>query len=44
MSDWGQGAINNNVGWGQGAKNEIGWGNVQWTSYSGQTNIDGIKR
>ena len=40
-NDWGQGAVNNNVGWGQGANNNFGWGISQLTSYSGQTNISG---
>lgn len=43
MSDWGKGAINNNVYWGQAANNNIGWGNVQLTSWSGDTNISGIE-
>jgi hypothetical protein len=38
---WGQGSINNTNGWGQGANNSNGWGNVQLTSYSGETEIDG---
>lgn len=41
-NDWGQGAVNNNVGWGQAANNNFGWGKSHIISYSGQTNIDGI--
>ena len=42
-NDWGQGAINNEVGWGQAARNgfEIGWGSYMFLSYSAQTNITG---
>lgn len=43
MSDWGQGAKNNNIGWGQGAvNNDIGWGFVHANSWSGDTNIVGF--
>lgn len=43
MSDWGQGAKNNNIGWGQGAvNNDIGWGSVHANSWSGDTNIVGF--
>lgn len=43
MSDWGQGAKNNNIGWGQGAvNNDIGWGSVQANSWAGDTNIVGF--
>lgn len=38
---WGDGASNNDIGWGQGANNSIGWGNSQLTSWSGSTDIDG---
>jgi hypothetical protein len=41
MSNWGQGAVNNNIGWGQGAINNICWGDVYSTSWSGDTNIIG---
>jgi hypothetical protein len=42
MSDWGQGAKNNDIGWGQGAvNNDIGWGAVHANSWSGDTNIVG---
>ena len=42
MSDWGQGAKNNNIGWGQGAaNNNIGWGNSHKVSWAGQTEIVG---
>lgn len=41
---WGQGAVNNNIGWGQGASsNSIGWGISQKDSYSGETEIYGIR-
>ena len=43
MSDWGQGAKNNNIGWGQGAiNNNISWGAVHSESCSGDTDIVGI--
>jgi hypothetical protein len=43
MSDWGQGAKNNNIGWGQGAvNNDIGWGSVHENSWSGDTDIVGL--
>jgi hypothetical protein len=43
MSDWGQGAKNNNIGWGQGAvNNNISWGSVHANSWSGDTNIVGF--
>jgi hypothetical protein len=48
MADWGEGAINNNIGWGKGFDNAIGWGSVYSVSYTGQTvisqviNIQGI--
>ena len=38
---WGDGSVNNSIGWGQGANNTIGWGNSQLTSWSGATDIDG---
>ena len=42
MSDWGQGANNNNIGWGQGAiNNNIYWGNSHLVSWSGDTDIVG---
>lgn len=37
MSEWGEGVINNNIGWGQGANNNIGWGSIYGNSYSGDT-------
>jgi hypothetical protein len=41
---WGQGAVNNNIGWGQGASsNSISWGISQKDSYSGETEIYGIR-
>jgi hypothetical protein len=42
MSDWGKGALNNNIGWGQGFNNPIGWGAVYANSYNGQTVISEI--
>ena len=43
MSDWGQGAKNNNIGWGQGAvNNDISWGSVHANSWSGDTDIVGL--
>lgn len=42
--NWGQGAVNNNIGWGQGASNNsISWGLSQKDSYSGETEIYGIR-
>ena len=42
MSDWGQGAKNNNIGWGQGAvNNNISWGSVHADSWAGDTDIVG---
>jgi hypothetical protein len=42
MSDWGQGAKNNNIGWGQGAvNNDISWGASHLVSYSRDTDIVG---
>jgi hypothetical protein len=43
MSDWGQGAKNNNIGWGQGSvNNDISWGSVHANSWAGDTNIVGF--
>ena len=44
MSDWGQGANNNNIGWGQGAfNNSIDWGlsHKEENSWSGETDLYG---
>lgn len=38
---WGDGSVNNNIGWGQGANNTIGWGKSHLDSWSGATDIDG---
>lgn len=38
---WGDGSVNNSIGWGQGANNNIGWGKSQLDSWSGATDIDG---
>lgn len=40
--DWGQGANQNNIGWGQAAINTINWGYSQLISWSGLTDIIGI--
>jgi len=39
---WGDGASNNNIGWGKGADNAIGWGDIQADSYAGLTDIVGV--
>ena len=36
---WGQGTINNSIGWGQGSTNDIGWGSIYADSPSGDTAI-----
>jgi hypothetical protein len=42
MSNWGEGAVNNDIGWGQGQiNNDIDWGSIYSFSYFGQTNIIG---
>ena len=38
---WGDGASNNDIGWGQGADNAIGWGSVYSVSEAGATDIVG---
>lgn len=38
---WGDGASNNDIGWGQGANNSTGWGKSHLNSWSGATDIDG---
>jgi len=38
---WGDGSVNNNIGWGQGANNAIGWGSSHSTSWAGATDISG---
>ena len=38
---WGDGSVNNNIGWGQGANNSTGWGKSQLSSWGGATDIDG---
>jgi len=38
---WGDGSVNNNIGWGQGANNTIGWGKSHINSWAGATDIDG---
>mgnify|MGYP003648028739 CR=1 FL=1 len=42
MSNWGEGVINNNIGWGKGFNNNIGWGSVYAVSYTGQTIISQV--
>ena len=39
---WGDGASNNNIDWGQGADNAIGWGDIHSDSWAGLTDIVGI--
>jgi len=39
---WGDGAANNTIGWGQGANNAIGWGDIHADSWAGLTDIVGI--
>ena len=38
---WGDGASNNNINWGQGSSNAIGWGSVYSVSEAGATDIIG---
>jgi hypothetical protein len=38
---WGDGAANNTIGWGQGANNAIGWGDIHADSWAGLTDISG---
>jgi hypothetical protein len=38
---WGDGASNNDIGWGQGANNAIGWGDIHADSWAGATDISG---
>jgi len=38
---WGDGAANNNIGWGKGANNTINWGKSHSLSNAGLTNIVG---
>lgn len=39
---WGDGASNNNINWGQGSSNAIGWGSVYSVSSAGSTDIVGV--
>ena len=39
---WGDGAANNQIGWGKAAYNTIGWGDSQEKSWAGLTDIVGI--
>jgi hypothetical protein len=39
---WGDGASNNNIGWGQGANNALGWGDIHADSWAGATDVVGI--
>jgi hypothetical protein len=41
-NNWGDGAANNAIGWGQGANNAIGWGSTHATSWAGLTDIVGV--
>jgi hypothetical protein len=38
---WGDGSVNNNIGWGKSATNAIGWGKSQLLSWAGSTDIVG---
>ena len=38
---WGDGSVNNNIGWGKAADNAIGWGSVYSVSSAGATDIIG---
>ena len=38
---WGDGASNNDIGWGKGADNAIGWGSIYANSWAGATDIVG---
>jgi hypothetical protein len=40
---WGDGAANNTIGWGQGANNAIGWGDIHADSWAGATDIVGVQ-
>ena len=40
---WGDGASNNNIGWGKGADNAIGWGDSHADSWAGLTDIVGTQ-
>ena len=42
MSNWGKGALNNTIGWGQGFINSISWGAIYNLSYSGNVRINGL--
>jgi hypothetical protein len=43
MSNWGEGAVNNDIGWGQGEiNNDIDWGSIYSFSYFGQTELTGL--
>jgi hypothetical protein len=42
MSDWGKGVTNNEIGWGQGSSNNIGWGSAYGDSWSGDTDLVGF--
>ena len=39
---WGDGSVNNSIGWGQAANNSISWGKSHRDSWSGATDIDGL--
>jgi len=39
---WGQGHVDNSIGWGQGDNNDIGWGEVYGSSASGDTALSGV--
>lgn len=39
---WGDGSVTNNIGWGKGADNAIGWGDIHADSWAGLTDIVGV--
>jgi len=39
---WGQGHVDNSIGWGQGDNNDIGWGEIYGSSASGDTALSGV--
>jgi len=41
-SEWGQGAVNNDIGWQQGDNNDISWGLSHTDSWSGDTSLIGV--
>jgi len=39
---WGQGHVDNSIGWGQGDNNDINWGEIYGSSASGDTALSGV--